>query len=234
MRYNEGNSMQQKQLLHGEFVLKNEGEKVEKQEIKHPHQSASSPRKQHNTAHFFSQIVEHPDNIRFATQEKDEHVYLVLRAHMIANLPWIGLSLIFILIPLVGYPILASLFPFFSLHISTQIIILVSYYIMVFGYIFVNFTLWYFHTAIVTNKKVIDIDIHGILSKDIVEAQLSSILDVGYTQVGVFQSLLNYGDVTLQTETRLQNLEMLKAPNPSKVVRMISTILEKEKNDESA
>lgn len=202
--------------LHGEFKLStNEGaENAEK--------VTRSPSKK-SRMHFFTSHAEFPEGISFAEQKENERVELFIRRHFVTNIPWLSLSIFLSLLPLVVPLIEASLpvsFP--ALHI--QALILATYYLFIFGFVLLNFTLWYFHTGIITNQRVIDIDVTGILIRIVSEAKNEDIQDVTHSQIGFIRSLFNYGDVHVQTAGSLQNIEFDRIPKPSSTARELADL----------
>ena len=59
--------------------------------------------------------------------------------------------------------------------------------------------MWFYNVYIVTNERLVDVDFVGLLSKTVNVCQMSRVEDVNYTQKGFFASMLNYGDVIVQT-----------------------------------
>jgi hypothetical protein len=175
--------------------------------------------------HFFSNLLLNPENIIFENQEEDEEIVLLVRRDLITNLPWVVTALVLILIPpLIGA--LSSLFsPFFALSSQTQLVATVFFYIMVFGFILVHFTLWYFNIGLVTNIRIIDLDVSGILSKHLSETRLNIIEDVSYSQVGSVRTIFNYGDVIMQTAGTAPNFEFDRAPEPARIVRLVADMI---------
>jgi len=109
-----------------------------------------------------------------------------------------------------------------------QILILISasfYYTVLVTFALIYFTIWYFNVGLVTNKRVIDLDVANILVKETSEARLSSIADVTYTQVGGIRGIFDYGDVRILTETYEQNIEFDRAPNPNMIRKIIGDLL---------
>lgn len=176
-------------------------------------------------AYFYSSLCLYPKNVKFENQETDEEVILLVRRALITNAPWIITTLILILIPLVFF-IAGGLFsPFFKISASTQLVMLLFYYLALIGFILVEFTIWYFNVGLVTNKRIIDLDVSGILFKHSAETRLELIEDVSYSQVGSVRSILDYGDVHMQTAGTLSNFEFDRAPNPAKIVRIIASMI---------
>jgi len=187
--------------------------------------SGESPRR--NSVHFYSSLGVNPDGVTFENQEEDEEIILLIRRDLITNVPWIVTALILISIP----PII-SLFndlfsPFFQISPATQLVAVLFYYLIVFGFILVEFTIWYFNVGLVTNKRIIDLDVSGILFKHVSETKLNLIEDVSYSQVGAIRSIFNYGDVLVQTAATQVNFEFDRAPEPAKIVRITASMIGK-------
>lgn len=166
-----------------------------------------------------------PTGIRFETQEAKEQVALFLRQHFIVNVPWIAVTIIFLLAPSVLFPlILRSLslpLPFAYILVGT-----LSWYLVTVGFALVSFLHWFFNIYIVTNERVIDIDFQYLLFKRFSQAELERIQDISYTAGGIFATVFHYGNVYIQTAGEMPNLEFLAVPRPDKVVEKIRTLME--------
>lgn len=159
-------------------------------------------------------------NIRFENQEDDEEVLLVLRAHPITLIPWIlnGLVLLAILIFLdfaLGSFLNAAQFFFINFLAITFIL----------SYFWFNFLGYFFNVGIITNKRIIDLDFHAVIYKEVTETIFSKIEDITAKSGGYFASLFNFGDVFIQTAGTEVNIEFLKVPMPNEVVRIISELV---------
>lgn len=186
-------------------------------EIKKPKEKTSS--------HFYSSYCYYPKNIRFINQEKDEEIILLVRRRFIVNLPWIISGILLAILGPIIFPLALNSMPIFSINPSQLFIILAIYFLILFGFFLTKFTLWYFHVGIITNKRIKDIDIHGILFKDIAETRINLIQDVKYKQIGFIPSLFNFGDVFVQTAGAEPNIEFDKAPMPAKITKIIGDML---------
>jgi len=209
--------------LKGEFVL-NTTPKTSKESS--PEKKEATLHTTHkNSPHFYSSYVINPKNISFIDQEADEEILLFIRRHFITNVPWLVGSFLLAILPVTLFPYLIAFSPFPALNGQTLFLMIFFYYLIIFGYVLLKFTLWYFHVGIITNKRVVDIDIHGILYKDISEARNEYIQDVSYSQIGAVRSLFNYGDVFVQTAGSMQNIEFDRAPRPATIARIIGDLL---------
>lgn len=166
-----------------------------------------------------------PDGVRFETQEAEEQVMLFLRQHFIVNVPWIIVTIVFLLAPSVLFPLvirsLPAALPFPYILVGT-----LSWYLVIVGFALVSFLHWFFNIYIVTNERVIDIDFQYLLFKRFSQAELERIQDISYTAGGIFATIFHYGNVYIQTAGEVPNLEFLAVPRPDKVVEKIRNLTE--------
>lgn len=177
--------------------------------------------------HFYSSFCYYPKNVKFVNQEADEEIILLIRRRFIVNVPWIATGLFALIAGPILIPILIASLPIPPIDPFQLNIMLSLYLLVIFGFLLTKFTLWYFHVGIVTNKRIKDIDIHGVLFKDIAETKISFIQDVKYSQIGFLPSLFNFGDVFVQTAGAEPNIEFDKAPTPAKIAKIIGDMLRK-------
>lgn len=214
--------------LEGEFILnkpeqatEEEAKKIEAEEKKEA--QAVVQQKIPHPSHFYSSFTENPTGIYFAEQEQGEEILLLLRRHFITNLPWMLTALFFAILP-ISFPFAFATLPITPPQPGTIALLLLFYYLVLFGFVLVKFTLWYFHTGIVTTRRLIDIDLHGILYRQVSETKNKNIEDVSYDQIGFVRSLFNYGDVHVQTAGAENNIEYDRVPRPSIVADIIGDL----------
>lgn len=187
--------------------------------------NAFTKEEKEKTPHFYSALLHHPKNITFENQEDDEDIILLIRKHFATNFPWIFSSFLLILLPLILMPFYSTLFPFINLSKTTILVSILFYYTLVFGLILLNFTIWYFQVALITNKRIVDMNISGILFRSVSETRLDLIQDVSYTQSGAIRSFFDYGDVFIQTAGNVPNFEFNRAPEPAHVMHVIGELI---------
>lgn len=177
----------------------------------------------------FSSYLYQPTGIRFETQGDNEVIVLFLRRHLITNFSWVVISAILVLAPILIFPVLTieNILPFLIPERVITFLIL-SWYLLTFSYMFVNFLLWFFDLSIVTNERIVDVDFANILHKEVSATTLSRIEDVTMRRGGFIRVLFNYGDVFIQTAGSAPEFEFLAVPQPEKVVRIINELMGKE------
>jgi hypothetical protein len=166
-----------------------------------------------------------PLGVKFVNQEDDEQIILFIRRHVATNVPWVLLTLLFAIMPLITM----FLFRITDLHLfdlPTQlfIILLSFYYLVLLGYAFMQFIVWFYHVGIVTQKRLLDLDVYNILNHHLAETEIADIVDVSYSQRGFFQSFFNYGNVPIQTEAMKANFEFEEAPRPAVISDVITDL----------
>lgn len=160
-------------------------------------------------------------NIRFETQGASEKVILILRAHPITQVPWLINSLIFFIL-LFGLNLVIP--SFFNLN---QIIFINIFgLIIVFSYLWFNFLSWFFNVGIITSERIVDVDFHMALYKEVTATRLNRIEDITAKTGGYLASLFDYGNVFIQTAGTEANIEFFNIPHPSQVVETINNLIE--------
>jgi hypothetical protein len=167
-----------------------------------------------------SAFVARPAGVHFAALERGEQIVLLLRKHWVTNLPWIFISFLMLVSPLV-----LRLFPLLEfLPGRFQIIAVIGWYLLAIGFIFERFLSWYFNVYIVTNKRVIDLDFYNLVYYNQAQADLSQITDMNLTICGTLGVVFNYGNLVIETAAEAPNLEFQAVPNPREVVKIIDSL----------
>ena len=163
-----------------------------------------------------------PDKLEFETRQKDERVVLFLRKHPITNLGWLVAAFLMILAP-----IMLIFFPFFSyikLPPTYQAMAIMGWYMITTAYAVENFLSWYFNVEIVTDERIVDIDFHNLIYKEVSDANIDRIQDVTYKMGGVARTIFNYGDVHIQTAAEVAAFDFNAVPNPDKVAKVLQEL----------
>jgi hypothetical protein len=190
-------------------VSKAESEKTEERSHRH---------------HRMSSFRFYPKDIDFESRSKDEKVVLLLRQHVAVNFNWILITIAMIFVPIAA----RAFGVFTSLPSGFELVITMAWYLVTMIFAFEKFLSWYFNVYIVTNERVIDVDFHNLIYKRVSDAALDNIQDVTYNMGGVTRTILNYGDVFIQTASEVSEFDFLAVPNPAKVVKIINDLIEKD------
>jgi uncharacterized membrane protein YdbT with pleckstrin-like domain len=150
-----------------------------------------------------------------------------LRQHPIVNVRWIIIAVLGIFAPIVlNYLPILSFLPK-----NYQFIAVLGWYLLVTAYILQSFLYWFFNVYIVTTERVIDVDFFNLIYKKVSDADLNKIQDVSYNMGGVLRTLLNYGDVNIQTAGEVTNFDFEAVPKPDRVAKILQDLRQEEEQE---
>lgn len=200
-------------------------EKRDKPVVKKPQKASKHKPKGHNN-NPLAAYYHFPDKVDFETKERKEKVVLLLRRHPVTNVAWILITALMILAPLT-----LSVFPLLSfLPSNFQSIAVLGWYLITTAFALENFLTWFFNVNIITDERIVDIDFHNLIYKEVSDCKIDNVQDVTYKMGGVVRTIFNYGDVYIQTAAEIPAFEFLAVPKPSKVARVLQDlIIEEEK-----
>lgn len=158
--------------------------------------------------------------INFESQEEDEEVLLLLRAHPVTLVPWVITTIICFFLPILLNVLLINFFTF-----REVLFIDLVWYSLTLSYAYLKTIAWLFNVGIVTNLRVVDIDFSSIIDKNFSATSLSDITDVSEKTNGFLRSMLQFGNVFVQTAGTNQNIEYPSVPDPVDVVTVINRLM---------
>ncbi len=163
--------------------------------------------------------------VRFETQEPEEEILMILRAHWVTNLPWVLTAAI-----LFFAPFLLRFFPLLeSFPVRFQLMFVVVWYLILGMYIFERFLSWFFNMSIITDERIIDVDFLNLTTKKVSDADIDKIQDVSFTNAGAAGAIFNFGDVLVQTAAEIVEFVFEKVPNPAAVANILQRLRTEEK-----
>lgn len=158
-----------------------------------------------------------------------ERIISILRPHWFIILKKLLFWGIIALMPLIFYLVFRdsdplniitnNLYPFTVLFVSI-------YYLYLWLFIFVSFVDYYLDTWIITNQRIINIEQKRLFSRAVSEQKLYRVQDVTSEVSGFFATTLNYGDVYIQTAGETPRFIFKKIPDPYRVARKVSALVE--------
>lgn len=88
-------------------------------------------------------------------------------------------------------------------------------------YLLYNFLIWWKDVYILTNIRVIDCNQKTLFHKVVSEADLGNIQDTTYEIEGLWQTVLNYGQVKILTASAGQSICFQDVPNPEEIQQTV-------------
>ncbi len=198
------------------------------QEILHRHVDEYSEvmKHEHPTTNVWAAYLPKPIGFSFDSQEKSENIILVLRQHPFTQVGKILAGILMFLAPLFASSV--GLFGF--LPGSYQMSFLIMWWIMTFGFFFSVFIIWFFNVYIITDERLIDVDFHSLIYKDVSSAKLDKIEDISAATGGAVQSMFDYGTIRIQTAGSKVTIDFADVPHPARVTKLLNELqLEEEK-----
>lgn len=177
-------------------------------------------------------FADHPLNTFFEVQDPHEKIKLLLRRHVITNVPWLVVTATLIALPFIlvelADAILAA-FPMldFLLNLTNAQVGLLQllYFLAVFYFALMQFASWFFNVLLVTNERILDLDFRFPAHRNTAEAQLEEVQDVRHTQSGFLAVLFDLGDIFIQTAGERQDIELRRVPKPGEVHDLITNLV---------
>lgn len=167
----------------------------------------------------FRGLVFNPKGIRFATQNKFEEIFILLRRHWITNLSWITNVVIFCIIPFIvlAVALLFNVDPRQVIGGRLLTLFGLIWYSAAATYALTQFFDWYYNVYIVTDERVLDITFVPLQSRDVTETNLSSVENVQEKSIGFLPNFLGYGDVNVFTAADKNVITFDSVPDPTLV-----------------
>ncbi|MGI6278379.1 MAG: hypothetical protein ACOYJ8_00995 [Patescibacteria group bacterium] len=154
-----------------------------------------------------------PKGVRFADKDKDEEALVVLRRHPVSNLPWLIFSLLMVsaVSPAIHFGWLSNI------SVGLQTTLVYAWLVLALLVSWSGLLTWYFNVSVISSKRVVDIDFHDLIYREVSDANLEKIEDVTHNMGGLFGIIFNFGDVYIQTAGAKPTIEFLKVPRPAEV-----------------
>lgn len=161
----------------------------------------------------------------FDNQRPHEKIIILGKRH-----PWILARIAF-------YAVLIIVAIFLSFLIwKTSLIAIIFLIVGLLLIVFLGLTRWFVYNNdifILTNERIINIEQGSFFTRRVTEAELENILNVSYEIRGPIKSLLNFGDISIDTSGSDRNILILKnVQNPYFVQEKIVSLQKKSHHQE--
>lgn len=149
--------------------------------------------------------------------EQNEHIVTIARRHWFKLVMQTMLIFFSLLIPLVVSSIVVALpqqsAEFGNLTILSMVFILMWIFI-IWNLGFIIWTNHFLDVLVITNKQIIDIEQIGLWNREISTLQINKIQDISTKTEGFIPSLLDYGDLEIQSAGSLTNFIVKEVQKP--------------------
>lgn len=163
----------------------------------------------------------------FPSQGQEERIFLLIRKH------WFNYTVFLLLSFLSIVPVFVTLFiwvnnPSLVVTVGGEITIVALgiFVLSVLAAQLYGFVDYYLDVYIVTDQRVVDISQEGYFKRQISELHLHQVQDVNASVEGIWQTLLHFGDVHIQTAGERENFVFKSIPHPYLVAKQIISLHE--------
>jgi hypothetical protein len=170
------------------------------------------------------------EEFEFPGKREGEVIILFLRRHWFIFF----MRLLFIIFSIVALVALYYFLSFININFRES----AFYNLLLFGeslgtlfvwnFFFILWLDYYLDAWIVTNERIINIEQHGFFVRKISELKLTKIQDVTSEIIGFFPTILNYGNICVQTAGTEEHFHFYQIPDPNTVKNKIVQLQEKE------
>lgn len=164
----------------------------------------------------------------FESQQENEEVLFLIRKHWFVLVgPIIGAFLFYLLV-LIGIFVIPNYLPEVTqgLAYNVYVLVLSIMFLMPTAYLFQVLVLYYLNVVIITDEHLVEILQERPFARSVSELEFGKVQDVASKQHGVFQSLLNFGTIEVQTAGENRNFIFINVPKPSDYAQKIMDLQE--------
>lgn len=165
--------------------------------------------------------VPKPKKLSIDIQAEDEQIVLLLRQHLLTQLNWVFIAILLALAPILFSA--ANIFDFLPMEFRIGGIL--GWYLLVIGFSLESYLMWFYRVFVITDERIVDVDITSMIYKDISTTKLDRIEDITAVSSGFLSSLFDYGTVVIQTAGAKQAVEFEDVPHPAKVSTLLNEML---------
>src|SRR3990167_1035813 len=161
-------------------------------------------------------------------QRPTEHVIFMLRRHWIVVVIQLARLALFVIGPIAVYFIVKLLYGFSLPHTTPLyalvVVILGIYYLFIWDFFFSDFIDYFLDIWVLTDQRVVSIEQLGLFNRLVSELNIMNVEDVTSEVRGFFPTVLNYGEVHIQTAGSQKRFVFEQVPEPQKVAQVIMEV----------
>lgn len=165
----------------------------------------------------------------FSSEKDYEVLKFLLRRHPLTFIPRIFLFVLLLATPLVVRWLWGKLFPESLLSATSQVLVTISisaFYLFALVFFLTQFVDYFLDVWMVTNERILDIQLNGLFARTVAETRLFRVQDVTSDVKGFFATMFNYGNVYVQTAGNKERFVFRNIPNPVYIAQQITQLVE--------
>lgn len=166
------------------------------------------------------------------TKKPHEKIIFQMRSHWIMFLAELMLLVVLAVLPVGLYYVFTDVWP--SLLVGTiskplMVLATSSYYLMLWLFFITKFIDYYLDVYLVTNDRVLDVSQKGMFSRTVSELDLARVQDVTSEVHGILRSILNFGNVYIQTAGEKERFIFEDVAHPDRIRKRLLDLVEEDR-----
>ncbi|KKP59066.1 MAG: hypothetical protein UR51_C0001G0026 [Candidatus Moranbacteria bacterium GW2011_GWF1_34_10] len=160
------------------------------------------------------------EKFHFHGQHNGEIIIRIIRRHWFNILEQYFIIIGILFLMLLSIQILPM---YFASNADLPIFFFIESFLMIILWIY-SFIIWidfYFDVWIITNERIVNIEQKALFIRTISELKFDKIQDVSIEIFGLIPTILNFGDVHVQTAGNTERFLFHKVPDPQKIKGLI-------------
>jgi uncharacterized membrane protein YdbT with pleckstrin-like domain len=163
----------------------------------------------------------------FKEIRNDEDILKVIHRHWFDILQQFFIIILMIFVLVGGFLIVPNVYPDLSRSPDMYHFFLFlenTFALFLWIYVFFIWIDYYFDVWVITSKRIVNIEQKGLFMRHLSELKMERIQDVTVEVNGVIPTVLNYGDVFVQTAGETERFAFRKVPTPYAVKDLIMSL----------
>lgn len=155
--------------------------------------------------------------LTFPGQKDSEKVLHVVHRHWFNLLSHFFLLIITFIVVFGGISFFLILFPEAADAGGKKVLIFIqnSFFLFIWLYGFMLWIDYYFDVWIITDERILNIEQKGLFIRNISEVHYSRIQDISTSVTGLIPTILNFGDLLLQTASEMERINFRQVSDPN-------------------
>lgn len=170
----------------------------------------------------------------FQGQRESEVVLRIVHRHWFDIATHFFVIILFLAVLFGSFSVMPVMFPDWLGSEGEQFVTFInsSIILMLWLYAFLVWIDYFFDVWIITNERVVNIEQKGLFVRSVSELKFSRIQDVTSEVSGMLPTILNFGDVKVQTASEEDYFLFRRVPDPYHIKDVIMERLRTERDDE--
>ncbi len=165
---------------------------------------------------------------------ENEKVLLTLHRHWFDLLSHLFMAFVLVFALFAGFFVLPFMLPTLIAGQNETIFLFIETLMLIFCWLYAILT-WidvWFDTWIITSERIVNIEQKGLFAREISELSFSKVQDVTSEVDGIVRSVLNYGDVFVQTAAEQERFRFRNVPDPVNIKSLIMKLSQNAHRDD--